>query len=103
MRISDWRSDGCSSDLERAVINQAVVLNGGEKAELVLENKARILRERDIMTEDQAKSPAKRIYFVVQMLYMFPDNERVHQQRFNELVRDFVNAEIGSASFRERV
>lgn len=77
---------------EKAVINQAVILNGGEKAELVLENKARILRERDIMTEEQANSPAKRIYFVVQMLYMFPNNERFYQQKFNELVRDFVNA-----------
>src|SRR3546814_13581570 len=82
--MSDWSSDVCSSDL--------VILNGGEKAELVLENKARILRERDIMTEEQANSPAKRIYFVVQMRYMFPDNERYYQQKFNELVRDFVNA-----------
>ena len=38
---------------ERVIINQAVVLNGGEKTELVLQNKASVLRERDIMTEEK--------------------------------------------------
>ena len=52
---------------EKIAINQAVILNGGEKAELVLENKASILRERDIMSSKEADSPAKRIYFLVQI------------------------------------
>ena len=77
---------------EKTVINQAVIQNGGEKAELILQNKASVLRERDIMTEKEANSPAKRIYFVVQMLYMFPNKERVYQQKFNALVKDFVSA-----------
>ena len=66
---------------EKIVINQAVIENGGEKAQLVLQNKARVMRERDIMTEENADSPAKRIYFLVQMLYLFPDKNRVYQQR----------------------
>ena len=48
---------------ERVIINQAVVLNGGEKTELVLQNKASVLRERDIMTEEKADSPAKKNLF----------------------------------------
>lgn len=77
---------------EKVVINQAVVLNAGDKAELVLQNKASVLRERDIMTEDGADTPAKRIYFTIQMMYMFSDKERSHQQTFNELVSSFVEA-----------
>jgi flagellar protein FlbT len=77
---------------EKVVVNQAVMLNGGDKAELVLENKARVLRERDIMTEDGADTPAKRVYFIVQMLYLFPDKARKYQEKFNTLVREFVNA-----------
>ena len=77
---------------EKTVINQAVIQNGGEKAELILQNKASVLRERDIMTEKEANSPAKRIYFVVQMLYMFPNKEREYQQKFNEFIKEFVNA-----------
>ena len=77
---------------EKVVINQAVIVNGGEKSEIILENKASVLRERDIMPEDQADSPAKRIYFVAQMMYMFPTNTRFYQDKFNELAKDFVNA-----------
>ena len=77
---------------EKVVINQAVLQNGREKTEIIVQNKASILRERDIMTEKQADSPAKRIYFVVQMIYMFPDKERGYQDRFHKFSREFVNA-----------
>ncbi len=77
---------------EKTVINQAVIQNGGEKAELIVQNKASILRERDILTEAEADTPAKKIYFVVQLLYMFPDKEQQHQDKFSRLVKQFVNA-----------
>jgi flagellar biosynthesis repressor protein FlbT len=77
---------------EKAVINQAVIQNGGEKAELIVQNKASILRERDIMPEAEADTPAKKIYFVVQLLYMFPDKEQQYQDKFSRLVKLFVNA-----------
>ncbi|MEL0020484.1 MAG: flagellar biosynthesis repressor FlbT [Rickettsiales bacterium] len=77
---------------EKVIINQAVVLNGGEKTQLVLQNKASVLRERDIMTEEKADSPAKSIYFTVQMMYMFSDKELHYQGKFNELVSSFIKA-----------
>ncbi len=83
---------------EKIVINQAVIENGGEKAQLILQNKARVMRERDIMTEEKADSPAKRIYFLVQMIYLFPDKNRVYQQKFNDHLRDFVQAVPSSAT-----
>jgi flagellar protein FlbT len=77
---------------EKVIINQAVILNGGEKTELVLQNKASVLRERDIMTEEDADSPAKRIYFSLQMMYMFSDQELHYQGNFRELVASFIEA-----------
>lgn len=77
---------------EKTVINQAVIQNGGEKAELIVQNKASVLRERDIMTEKEANSPAKRVYFVVQLIYMFPNKDREYQEKFNRLIKEFVNA-----------
>jgi len=77
---------------EKVVINQAVLQNGREKSEIIVQNKASILRERDIMTEEQANSPAKRIYFIVQMIYMFPNKEREYQGRFHQFSKDFVDA-----------
>lgn len=77
---------------EKVVINQAVIANGPERTELLVENKANVLRQRDILTEEGADSPARRIYFAVQMLYMFPESARHYQAMFNQLVRDFVSA-----------
>jgi flagellar protein FlbT len=77
---------------EKVIINQAVILNGGEKTELVLQNKASVLRERDIMTEEDADSPAKRIYFSLQMMYMFSEQELHYQENFRELVASFIEA-----------
>lgn len=77
---------------EKVVINQAVLQNGREKSEIIVQNKASILRERDIMVEKDADSPAKRIYFVVQMIYMFPNKEREYQEKFNQFSKDFVDA-----------
>ena len=77
---------------EKVIINQAVVLNGGERTELVLQNKASVLRERDIMTEEKADSPAKRIYFTVQLMYIFSNKERHYQVKFNDLVASFIEA-----------
>lgn len=77
---------------EKIVINQAVIQNGGEKAELIVQNKASILRERDIMTEKDVTTPAKKIYFVIQLLYMFPEKEKQYQNQFSKLVKEFVNA-----------
>ncbi|MCK6454518.1 MAG: flagellar biosynthesis repressor FlbT [Alphaproteobacteria bacterium] len=76
---------------ERVVINQAVIINGKDKAELVLENRAALLREKDIMTERAADSPAKRIYFLVQMLYLFPEKTG-YQEKFNSHLREFLQA-----------
>jgi flagellar protein FlbT len=77
---------------ERIVINQAVVENAGDKTQLVLQNKATVLRERDIMTEAKADTPARRVYFAVQMLYLFPEKAGLYQEKFNVLLRDFINA-----------
>jgi flagellar biosynthesis repressor protein FlbT len=77
---------------EKVVINQAVLQNGREKTEIIVQNKASILRERDIMVEKEANSPAKRIYFIVQMIYMFPDKEREYQEKFHQFTKEFVNA-----------
>jgi hypothetical protein len=55
---------------ERFVLNGAVVENGDRRATLILQNKASVLREKDIMQEHEADTPAKRIYFPVMMMYL---------------------------------
>lgn len=55
---------------EKFVLNGAVVENGDRRATLVLQNKASVLREKDIMQQHEVDTPAKRIYFPVMMMYL---------------------------------
>ena len=55
---------------EKFVLNGAVVQNGDRRGVLILQNKASVLREKDIMQEDEVTSPARRIYFPVMIIYL---------------------------------
>ncbi len=55
---------------EKFVLNGAVVQNGDRRGVLILQNKASVLREKDIMQLDEVNSPARRIYFPVMMMYL---------------------------------
>ena len=55
---------------EKFVLNGAVVQNGDRRGVLILQNKASVLREKDIMQQSDATTPAKRIYFPVMMMYL---------------------------------
>ena len=55
---------------EKFVLNGAVVQNGDRRGTLVLQNKASVLREKDIMQQDEVTTPARRVYFPVMMMYL---------------------------------
>ncbi len=55
---------------EKFVLNGAVVQNGDRRGVLILQNKASVLREKDIMQPEDVNSPARRIYFPVMMMYL---------------------------------
>ncbi|MBP2158920.1 MULTISPECIES: flagellar biosynthesis repressor FlbT [Asticcacaulis] len=55
---------------ERFVLNGAVVQNGDRRCSLVLQNKASVLREKDIMQVEEVNSPARHVYFPVMMMYL---------------------------------
>jgi flagellar protein FlbT len=64
---------------ERVAVNGAVIVNGGARAELVIENRAAILRERDIMQPEAATTPARRIYLPIMMMILDPGSQaRLH-------------------------
>ncbi|HEX8570051.1 MAG TPA: flagellar biosynthesis repressor FlbT [Caulobacteraceae bacterium] len=55
---------------ERFVLNGAVVQNGDRRGTLILQNKASVLREKDILQQEDANTPARRVYFPVMMMYL---------------------------------
>lgn len=66
---------------EKFVLNGAVVQNGDRRGVLVLQNKASVLREKDIMQPDDATTPARRIYFPVMMMYL---DEAAAERQYEE-------------------
>jgi flagellar biosynthesis repressor protein FlbT len=77
---------------ERFVLNGAVVQNGDRRAVLVLQNKASVLREKDIMQEHEADTPARRIYFPVMMMYLEGQASNAVYDAFVMRMTEFMNA-----------
>jgi flagellar protein FlbT len=77
---------------EQFVINGAVVTNGDRRTVLVVQNKASILRDRDVMREDEATSPAKRVYFACMLSYLDPDSGDQAYHRFVDVMDAFMSA-----------
>ena len=76
---------------EKLIIGNCVVTNSDQRTRLFIDGKAPILREKDILTPDTADSPAKRIYFAVQLMYIDEDVERLRTDYFR-LINDLVTA-----------
>jgi len=55
---------------EKFVLNGAVVQNGDRRGVLILQNRASVLREKDIMQAEEVTTPARRIYFPIMMMYL---------------------------------
>ena len=74
------------------VIGGAVITNGGSKANIIVENAVPILREKDIMSTEKANSPARKIYFTIQLMYIDEKNLTSHHKSYWKLVREFLDA-----------
>jgi flagellar protein FlbT len=77
---------------ERFIIGGAVVKNGDSRTELIIENRVPILREKDILSVDRADTPCKRIYFLLQLMYVEGKDLAEFQKTYWDLVRDVVRA-----------
>jgi flagellar biosynthesis repressor protein FlbT len=55
---------------ETFVVNGAVVRNGDRRGVLLLENQARVLREKDILRPNEATTPVRRVYFAIMQMYL---------------------------------
>ena len=55
---------------EAVVVNGAVIRNGERRGTILLETKARILRERDILFAEDIKTPQDAAYFALMQMYL---------------------------------
>jgi flagellar biosynthesis repressor protein FlbT len=76
---------------ERFILGDCLVTNGDQRTRLLIEGETPVLREKDIITAEDANTPAKRIYLAVQLMYTARD-PRLHHETYFILMRDLARA-----------
>ena len=77
---------------ERLVVNGAVLQNGDRRSVLLLQIKASILREKDVIQPEEANTPARRIYFPIMMMYLDPSEANKFYDEFVLRLNEFMGA-----------
>lgn len=88
---------------ERVILGGAVVTNGASSCHLLIENNVPILRQSDILSESQANTPCRRIYFVIQLIYIDQAQSAELQPVFWELAREVLEAAPSMKNLISRV
>jgi len=88
---------------ERIIISGAVITNGKTTAQLLIENHVPILRQKEIMGENEASTPCRRIYLVIQLMYIDAGNLATHHHIYWNLVRDVLTAAPSTLPIIDRI
>lgn len=76
---------------EKILIGSAVITNGEQRTRLHIAGDAAILREKDVMKEEDSDTPCRKIYFLVQCMYL-ADNPKTYHERYFDLIREIQKA-----------
>ena len=77
---------------ERIVIDRAVITNGNTSCKIFIENKVPILRNKDIMNYQDAKTLCEKVYYIVQMMYLDPLSLESHHRNYWKFVKPILKA-----------
>ena len=88
---------------ESLYLSGALIRNGSSNTELEVMNKVPILREKDIMLQDQATTPCKQVYFALQTLYLEPESERTIYKELSRLSVEILKAAPSTAQLLEKI
>lgn len=83
---------------EKILIGDAVLTNDSQRTRLHIAGDAPIMREKDVMQEEGADTPCKRIYFMVQCMYL-ARNPREYHEKYFEMVKEVQHASPSSTLF----
>ena len=76
---------------ESIIIGDSLITNDGDRTRFYIEGNVPILREKFILREKEADTPSKRVYFIVQQMYLSRTPEKLHKI-YLEYVRDLQKA-----------
>lgn len=83
---------------EKILIGEAVITNDSQRTRLHIAGEAPILREKDVLKEEDADTPCKRIYFLIQCMYL-ARRPGLYHERYFEMVEDVQKASPTAAIF----
>ncbi len=83
---------------EKILIGEAVITNSSQRTRLHIAGDAPIIRQKDIMQEEDANTPCKRIYFIIQCMYISPNHKDYHEKYF-DAVNEVQKAAPSSSTF----
>ena len=76
---------------ESIIVGDALITNDDDRVRFYIDGNVPILREKFILHEKEATTPAKRIYFIVQQMYLSKGSAEL-QKLFVDYVRDLNEA-----------
>jgi flagellar protein FlbT len=87
---------------ERIILGDSVITNEGGRTKLRIDGSAPLMREKDIMTAEAADTVAKRIYLLVQAMYLSKTPGDHHALYFT-LVQELIKAAPSTGRFIESI
>ena len=83
---------------EKILIGSAVITNDSQRTRLHIAGDEPIMREKDVLQEDEADTPCKKVYFLIQCMYL-ARNPREYHKKYFDLVREVQAASPSSRIF----
>jgi flagellar protein FlbT len=88
---------------EKVIIGRAVIQNGSKASEFIVENNVPVLRQKDIMAEREADTPSRRVYFVIQLMYIDAERLVEYHARYWEQANDILAAAPSTKPYMEKI
>lgn len=90
-------------DGDKLIINGAVIENSGTHTKLIVHNQAAILREKEILSAEDAQTPASRVYFALQCAYVFPTKAAEYEDKFSDFIEEYLAACPSAAPIAKKI
>lgn len=78
-------------DGEQMIVNGAVLRSVG-RTDLCVENTVTLLRGREVMSPDEATTPARRLYYTCMLAYIDPDGATKHHDEIIDYLSGLIAA-----------
>ena len=70
---------------EKVIVGKAVITNDNQRTRLHISGDAPILREKDVLREDEATTPCRMIYYIIQGMYLADDPTMLYEDYFTQI------------------